>query len=67
MLGAVGAGAGVQLRDDLAGRGEQDRVDAGSTIGRPRLEREISRGRQVADVYPSVIEIEPERFGITGA
>ena len=60
---AVGAGALVELGDQLAGGGEHDRVEAGGPVGRPGGEDILGAGGEVADVDAVVVEVEPERLG----
>jgi hypothetical protein len=59
----VGAGALVQLRDEVAGGGEHDRIQAAVPVGLPRSEQLLSRRGGVADVDPLMIKVEAERFG----
>ena len=59
---AVGAGAPVQLGDEVTGGGEHDRVEATVTVGLPCAEQLLGRGGGVADVDALPIEVEAERF-----
>ena len=59
-LEAVGAGAVVEVGHQLASRGEHDRIQPGRAISRPGGQGVLRRGGQVADVHPSVVEVEVE-------
>ena len=56
----VGAGAGVELRDQLAGGGEHHRVPAGGAVRGPRRVGLRGDGARVADVQPAVVEVEAD-------
>jgi len=61
---AVSAGLLVQLADQIAGRGEHDRVQAGGAVGLPGGEDLLGHGGQVADVDPVAVEVETERLAL---
>ena len=63
---AVGAGAGVELVDDVVGRGEQDGVPAGGQVGPPRLVGHVGGGLVGADVDAVVVDVEADagRVGV---
>ena len=63
----IGSRTGVQLRHDLPGRGQQHRVESGSTVGRPRLVGRVGDGTEVADVDAVVVGVVPERGGVAVA
>ncbi len=64
---AVGAGAGVEFGDEVAGGGEHDRVQPGGAVGLPGVEDLVGDGGQVADVDALPVEVEAERFGLSVA
>ncbi len=63
----VGTGANVEVADCGVGRGEQDRVAAGGTVGLPRAERGVEGGGAVTGVDPVVVEVVAQRDRITDA
>ena len=52
------AGTGVQLGDEVPGRGDHDRVQPSRSVGNPSVERILCRGGDVADMDPAVIKVE---------
>src|SRR5450756_344120 len=58
----VGAGASVQLGDEVAGRGEHDRVQTLPPVGLPSVEDLVGDAAQVADVDPAPVQVEAERL-----
>ena len=58
-------GAAVELRDQLTGGGDHDRVEARRAIRNPSVERILGRGRYVADVKTGVIKVEVECLRFT--
>jgi hypothetical protein len=57
-------GTAVELGDELAGRGEHDRVESDGSVGNPSSEHIRSDLGNVSDVNPAMIEIEAECAGI---
>jgi hypothetical protein len=55
-----GEGAVVEVGDQFASGGEHDRIEPGRPVCRPRLEGVLAGGGQVADVHPSVVQVEVE-------
>ena len=64
---AMIAGAAVELGDELAGRGEHDRVESGRSIGNPSGERILGGLGEITDMNTAMIEIEAECAGIAFA
>ena len=64
---AVKAGAFVEFGDQRVGGGKQDRVAAGSQVGGPGLVGHVRGGGIGADMHPVVVDVEPDRGGVTGA
>ena len=64
---SVGAGAVVEVGDQLAGGGEHDRIQPGRPVSRPGGEGVLGGGGQVADVHPAVVEVEVECGGVAVA
>ena len=60
---AVVAGALVELRDQLPGRGQHDRIESTAAVVLPGVEDGVEGGGGVADVDPLPVEVEAERFG----
>jgi hypothetical protein len=60
---AVVARTLVQLRDEVAGGGEHDRVESAVAVGLPRGEQLLGCRGWVADMDPLTIKVEAERFG----
>ena len=59
--------AQVQLPDLFLGGRDEQRVEAGSTVGRPGGEGLIGGGRVVADVDAAVVEVVPESGRLAAA
>ena len=57
-------GAAVELGDQLAGRGEHDRVESAGSIGNPSSERILGDLGEITDMNTAMIEIEAECAGI---
>ena len=53
-------GTAVELRDQLPGRGDHDRVEPGRSIRNPSVECILGRGRHVAEMNPAMIKIKVE-------
>ena len=58
---SVGAGAVVEFGDQLAGGGEHDRVHPGGPVAGPGSEGVLGGGGQVADMNPTLVEVEVQR------
>ena len=56
-----GAGALIELGDEVARGGEHDRVLTGGAVGAPGLEEVVGHRGEVADVNAVVVEVETER------
>jgi hypothetical protein len=54
---AVSAGSPVQIRDQVAGWGEHDRVQSFVVVGPPRLEQVLGECGQVADVDALAVRV----------
>ena len=61
------AGAAVEVGDDRTGGGDHQRVEPGCPVGVPGVEGVVGDGGEVADMDPSVVEVEAERGGLTVA
>ena len=55
---AIGAGASVEVRDEVPGGGEHDRVEPSRPVGNPSREGILGGGGEVADMDAPVVEIE---------
>ena len=60
---AVGAGATVELADELAGGGKHDRVVPGVAVVAPGVEDLVGQGGLVPDVDAPAVQVEAERLG----
>src|SRR5215213_12033969 len=58
-------GSPVELGDELAGRGEHDRVESDGMVGNPSKERILGDLGEIAHMNTAMIEIEAERAGIS--
>jgi hypothetical protein len=58
------ASSAVELSDELAGRGEHDRVESDGSVGNPGSERILGDLGQITDMNTALIEIEAECVGI---
>jgi hypothetical protein len=61
---AMLAGSAVELSDELAGRGEHDRVQSDGSVGLPSSEGILGDLGEITDVKTAMIEIEAECAGI---
>ena len=57
-------GSAVELSDELAGRGEHDRVESDGSVGNPSSERIFGDLGEITDMNTAMIEIEAECAGI---
>jgi hypothetical protein len=55
-------GTAVELRDQVPGGGDHDRVEPRHPIRNPSVERILDRGGSVADMDTAVIKVEVERL-----
>jgi hypothetical protein len=56
----VGAGSPVELRDQVAGGGEHDRIQSTAAVGSPGVEEVFGECGQVADVDPLPVQVEAQ-------
>ena len=62
---AMGAGASVEVGDEVPGGGEHDRVEPSRSVGSPGPERVFGGSGEVADMHPTMLQVELQRLGVT--